>query len=249
MRIKNFGRRLLAFFDHGLSRNFRRQAVLELLRNGNARGNLPPEFVRQLASAAELDDAALYRRFESTPGGLDAHLAAERLVQVGPNLVDQEKPISSALHLWLCYRNPFNLLLSLLSLVSWLTDDIKAATVIGSMVLISTLLRFVQEARSNRAAERLKALVSNTASVLRPGAPNVDRRGSIEIPFRDLVPGDVVLLSAGDMIPADLRVLAAKDLFVSQAAITGEWTTPGTIDIPGLRLDYPRYDRHPRPTL
>ncbi|MBB4864165.1 Mg2+-importing ATPase [Pseudomonas nitritireducens] len=222
MLFKHFGRRLLALFDHGLSRHFRRQAVLELLRNGTARGSLPPDFVRQLASAAEQDADQLYRQFHSHPEGLDAEVVERQRERFGANLVDQEKPVSPLLHLWWCYRNPFNLLLSLLALVSWLTEDAVAATVIGSMVLISTLLRFFQESRSNRAAERLKALVSNTASVLRPGLPGADRRGAVEVPFRDLVPGDVVLLSAGDMIPADLRVLAAKDLFVSQAAITGE---------------------------
>ncbi|WP_110972362.1 magnesium-translocating P-type ATPase [Pseudomonas huaxiensis] len=222
MLFKRFGRRMLAFFDHGLSRHFRRQAMLELLRNGSARGNLPVEFIRQLSTVAGLESAALYQRFGTGPEGLDATRAETVRDRVGANVVDQEKPVSPLLHLWWCYRNPFNLLLSLLALVSWITEDLTAALVIGSMVLVSTLLRFFQEARSNRAAERLKALVSNTASVLRSGDPAVDRRGAVEVPFRDLVPGDLVLLSAGDMIPADLRVLEAKDLFISQAAITGE---------------------------
>ncbi|WP_175650244.1 magnesium-translocating P-type ATPase [Pseudomonas sp. Marseille-P9899] len=222
MLFKRFGRRMLAFFDHGLSRHFRRQAMLELLRNGSARGNLPVEFIRQLSTVAGLESAALYQHFGTGPEGLDATRAESVRDRVGANVVDQEKPVSPLLHLWWCYRNPFNLLLSLLALVSWITEDLTAALVIGSMVLVSTLLRFFQEARSNRAAERLKALVSNTASVLRSGDPAVDRRGAVEVPFRDLLPGDLVLLSAGDMIPADLRVLEAKDLFISQAAITGE---------------------------
>ncbi|MCU1720448.1 magnesium-translocating P-type ATPase [Pseudomonas sp. 5P_5.1_Bac1] len=222
MLFKRFGRRLLAFFDHGLSRHFRRQAMLELLRNGSARGNLPVEFIRQLSTVAGLEAGALYQRFGTGAEGLDATRAETVRDRVGANVVNQEKPVPPLLHLWWCYRNPFNLLLSLLALVSWLTEDLTAALVIGSMVLVSTLLRFFQEARSNRAAERLKALVSNTASVLRSGDPAVDRRGAVEVPFRDLVPGDLVLLSAGDMIPADLRVLEAKDLFISQAAITGE---------------------------
>lgn len=222
MLFKRFGRRLLALFDHGLSRHFRRQAMLELLRNGSARSSLPAAFIRQLSTVAGLDAHDLYSRFDTRPEGLATDQAEAVRARVGANLVDQEKPVPPLLHLWWCYRNPFNLLLTLLALVSWLTEDLKAALVIGSMVLVSTLLRFFQEARSNRAAERLKALVSNTASVLRPGAADTDRRGALEVPFRDLVPGDVVLLSAGDMIPADLRVLEAKDLFVSQAAITGE---------------------------
>jgi Mg2+-importing ATPase len=124
-----------------------------------------------------------------------------------------------------------------LAAVSWLTEDIKATIVIGAMVLLSTLIRFVQEGRSNRAAERLKALVGNTARVLRRnrhrgrrcgrpvlGAHLHSRRPArlLDLPIRELVPGDHIVLSAGDMIPADCRVLTAKDLFVAQAAMTGE---------------------------
>jgi len=84
-------------------------------------------------------------------------------------------------------------------------------------VLLSTLLRFWQEFRSNKAAEELKAMVSSTAAVLRAGMQRPQ-----EIPISTLVPGDIVYLSAGDMIPADVRLVTAKDLFVSQAMLTGE---------------------------
>lgn len=113
-------------------------------------------------------------------------------------------------------QNPFNLLLTLLAFISWLTEDMKAAIVIFSMVVLSTLLRFWQETKSNQAADALKAMVSNTATVLRRDAART------ELPIKQLVPGDLIVLSAGDMIPADCRVLGAKDLFVSQAAMTGE---------------------------
>ncbi len=98
--------------------------------------------------------------------------------------------------------------------------------VIGAMVVFSTGLRFVQEFRSNKAALALSALVRTSTSVERagdefdPASTPVTRRR--EIPLDELVPGDIVYLSAGDMIPADLRVVAAKDLFVSQSALTGE---------------------------
>src|SRR6516165_9431940 len=89
------------------------------------------------------------------------------------------------------------------------------------MVALSVLLRFWQEFRSGLAAQRLKDMVPTTATVLRRAseyAPATSR----EIPLRDVVPGDVVHLSAGDMIPADVRLLASRDLFVSQAVLTGE---------------------------
>ena len=84
-------------------------------------------------------------------------------------------------HLWLSYKNPFNLLLTVLAVVSWFTEDIKAAMVIGSMVGLSTLIRFVQERRSHQAAQGLKELVCNKATVIRrdasasAGGPRHDR--------------------------------------------------------------------------
>ena len=90
------------------------------------------------------------------------------------------------------------------------------------MVALSTLMRFVQEARSQRAAEALRGRVGNQATVLRRDATGRRVARSWSCPSTQLVPGDVLRLSAGDMIPADLRLLAAKDLFVSQSAMTGE---------------------------
>jgi Mg2+-importing ATPase len=83
------------------------------------------------------------------------------------------------------------------------------------MVLISVMLRFVQEFRSNQAAEKLKSMVKTTATVIRA-------EGKTEIDIKKLVPGDIIQLSAGDMIPADIRILQSKDLFVSQSMLTGE---------------------------
>ena len=84
-----------------------------------------------------------------------------------------------------------------------------------AMVVLGVVLRFVQEAKADAAAARLKAMIRVTATVIRDGEPR-------EVPLAELVPGDVVKLSAGDMIPADIRVLACKDLFIIQASLTGE---------------------------
>lgn len=89
------------------------------------------------------------------------------------------------------------------------------------MVLISGLLRFWQEYRTNKAAEALKSMVRTTATVLRRGHYGA-KPTKQEIPINQLVPGDIILLSAGDMIPADLRLINSRDLFVSQAILTGE---------------------------
>ena len=83
------------------------------------------------------------------------------------------------------------------------------------MIVLGVTLRFVQETRANTAAEALRAMIRVTATVLREG-------GRIEVPLREVVPGDVVALAAGDMVPGDARLLTAKDLFVMQSALTGE---------------------------
>ncbi len=192
--------------------HFRRQAMP--LENSTARA-VPDHLARQLLAAATeaLPDAMA--RLATREAGLSDDEAQAVLAQTGPNEVEHEKPLAWYQHLWQCYKNPFNLLLTVLAVVSYLTEDAKATIVIGSMVILSTLLRFVQEGRSNRAAERLKAMVGNTATVLRGGK-------QVELAIRALVQGDIIVLSAGDMIPADCRLLTAKDLFVSQSAMTGE---------------------------
>ncbi len=99
--------------------------------------------------------------------------------------------------------------------------DLIGVSIIVTMVLISGLLRFWQEYRTNKAAEALKSMVRTTATVLRRGHYGA-KPTQQEIPINQLVPGDIILLSAGDMIPADLRLINSRDLFVSQAILTGE---------------------------
>ncbi|WP_141057993.1 magnesium-translocating P-type ATPase [Stenotrophomonas rhizophila] len=214
---------------------FRRRALPDAGMGRGAAGAVPTDFSDALRRLAQVPVAAALAAVASHPEGLASDEADARLARVGPNEIDHEKPLPWWRHLWQCYRNPFNLLLTLLAVVSWLTEDVKATVVIGTMVVLSTLIRFIQEGRSNRAAERLKALVGNNARVLRrpgcdaatgqdtgaePRTPRPAQQRSL--PIRALVPGDHIVLSAGDMIPADCRVLNAKDLFVAQAAMTGE---------------------------
>jgi len=231
-----------------VGRHFRRSPILEQGAHAAAtESDTSRRANRRMLDLSSMGLNALFSRFGSGRGGLSEAQAQAARERHGANEVDHEKPLSWVSHLWLSYRNPFNLLLTALAGLSWLTDvqmadsddqSWTAVVIIGSMVVISTVLRFAQELRSNRAAEALKAMVQNTATVLRadaqaPAANGGGRRlfgaplhdsGShqMEVPLAELVPGDVVLLSAGDMIPADCRILNAKDLFVAQAALTGE---------------------------
>ncbi|HEX7599831.1 MAG TPA: magnesium-translocating P-type ATPase, partial [Polyangia bacterium] len=170
---------------------------------------------RQLIESAQLAGSALLEQLNSTPTGLTAAEAETRLETYGPNTVARENRLSFFGRLWDNVKNPLVILLVILGLVSYLTGDVDATVVIFIMVLLGIVLRFVQESRADHAAEQLKAMVSTTASVLRDGQ-------KIEIPLQQIVPGDVLTLSAGDMVPADVRLLAARDLFLNQAALTGE---------------------------
>jgi Mg2+-importing ATPase len=220
-----------------ITRHFRSFALLHTLVGSGVSREIPPPLAQSLIAASATEPASLLAELGCHADGLTASEAEAIRERVGPNEIEHEKPHSWWVHLWHCYKNPFNLLLTVLAAISYLTEDMKATAVISSMVVLSTLIRFWQEAKSDRAADKLKAMVSNTATVSRrdvseEAAPlfekyygahlRVKPASRVELPIRDLVPGDVVVLSAGDMIPADLRVLSAKDLFVSQAAMTGE---------------------------
>ena len=165
--------------------------------------------------AAARDGDELLRSLHTAPEGLTQTEAESRARTVGPNEVAQERPRGWFIRLLIILRNPLVILLAVLSSISYATGDMRAGTVMACMVLLSVTLRFVQEARADAAAAKLKAMIHVTATVLRDGSAR-------ELPLRDLVPGDVVNLSAGDMIPGDVRLLATKDLFVSQGALTGE---------------------------
>ena len=205
-----------------MARHFRRRLLPESLPDaGRGRRELPATQGKALETAAASAPEAVLARLGSRAEGLTEDEARTLREHVGLNEVGHEKPLPWWVHLWHCYRNPFSLLLSLLAAVSLLTDDLTGAITIGAMVLLSTLLRFWQEGKSNRAADALKHMVSSTATVLRYRTADGQTERA-ELPIRLLVPGDVIALSAGDMVPADCRVLMAKDLFLAQAAMTGE---------------------------
>jgi Mg2+-importing ATPase len=162
-----------------------------------------------------MDAAAVLARMKSAPEGLSEDEAARRMAETGPNVVAGSKHRGWAWRLLAAARNPLVILLVVLSTVSFLTQDVEGGTVMALMVVLGVLLRFVQETRADAAAEKLKGMINVSATVMRDGRET-------EIPLKQLVPGDVVKLSAGDMIPADVRLIATKDLFISQGTLTGE---------------------------
>jgi Mg2+-importing ATPase len=159
--------------------------------------------------------AELLARLGSGPAGLSTGDAAERLRTHGPNLL-KEKKRSDALAIFLSqFRSPLTLLLVFASCLAFFLRDATNAGIILSIVLASGMLGFWQERGASNAAKELLAMIQIRATVLREGSPQT-------IPSDEVVPGDVVLLDAGDAIPGDCLILESKDLFTDEATLTGE---------------------------
>lgn len=172
-------------------------------------------FSNQLIESSRTETEIVLQKLESRAGGLTQQEVDARVKQFGLNEVAQEKPKSILMRLLDNVKNPLVILLMALGIISYLTGDLRATIVIFVMVLLGVVLRFFQELRADDAAEKLKAMVSTKATVVRDGRES-------EVSLKMLVPGDIIKLAAGDMVPADVRVLNAKDLFLNQAALTGE---------------------------
>lgn len=154
-------------------------------------------------------------KFDIALQGLSEQEAESRLQKYGFNEIGTEKKKSSFQRLFENLKNPLVILLGVLALISYITGDLRAALVMCAMVLLGVVLKFVQEMKADNSAEKLKAMVNITATVIRDGEEK-------EVPLKMLVPGDIVHLSSGDMIPADVEILTSKDLFINQSALTGE---------------------------
>ncbi|WP_263630149.1 cation-transporting P-type ATPase, partial [Escherichia coli] len=128
---------------------------------------VPPSLSAHCLKMAVMPEEELWKTFDTHPEGLNQAEVESAREQHGENKLPAQQPSPWWVHLWVCYRNPFNILLTILGAISYATEDLFAAGVIALMVAISTLLNFIQEARSTKAADALKAMVSNTATVLR----------------------------------------------------------------------------------
>jgi len=173
----------------------------------------------RLADAARMETTDALRLLETSPDGLTETTACERLLKVGPNEVSREQRHDWLARFWHAVRNPLVILLSILAGITFYTaeepSDVAGGWIMVVMVILGVGLRYIQESRADAAAARLKAMINVTATVVREGKTR-------EVPLRELVPGDIVKLSAGDMIPGDVRLLSCKDLFIIQATLTGE---------------------------
>jgi len=190
----------------------------------------------RLKELATCSKDELFQTLKSSEKGLSANEAEARVSEFGKNIISENKKANPFLVVYENIKNPLTLMLVVLASVSLYMDDVRTAVVVGGMTLLSVALSSIQELRSSKAAEKLSSMVSSTVAVLRRDseyipAETVNAFGvklsephlqTIEIPMKEIVPGDIVHLSAGDIIPADLRILSAKDLFLNQASLTGE---------------------------
>ena len=168
-----------------------------------------------LIESASMDATRIFERFATRSEGLTAEEVKTRLAEHGPNVLAKDQRPSLATILWRAVLNPLVVLLAILASVSFMTGDVRAGGMMCLMLILGVGLKLIQEAKADSAAAKLKAMISVTATVIRDGV-------SGEILVSQLVPGDVVMLAAGDMIPADVRMLVAKDMFVIQSSLTGE---------------------------
>ena len=179
----------------------------------------------KLKYAATVEWNKFYEEFQTSSEGMTNAQLEVSEEEYGKNIVTHGQKESLVKRICGAFINPFTAILFVLAAVSVFTDIIFAdpgeqnpvtVIIITTMVMISGMLRFIQETRSGNAAARLSAMIRTTTCVKRM------EEGTREILLEDVAVGDVVLLSAGDMIPADIRIISAKDLFISQSALTGE---------------------------
>ncbi len=187
--------------------------------------NLNSAALVKLKEAAAENEKMIYAMLETSEEGLSDNTVKDRLKIYGRNEIATQKAPSWLKQFAHSFFNPFNYILACIAVISLFIDailapegekDFSTSIIISVMLLFSTILRFIQEFRSNKAAEALKKMVKTSCLTKRKF------HESEEIEITEIVPGDIVILSAGDMVPADCRILKSKDLFISESILTGE---------------------------
>ncbi len=189
---------------------------------------------RRLLRAAGKDGETLLIQYDNSIAGYDEEDVEEMREEYGVNIITRQNEDTIFKRFAGAFVNPFSIVLIALAAVSIFTDivwaapgaaDFTAVIIIMTMVLVSGMLRFIQEMRSGNAAAHLTEMVETTVCAARKfhdkesGDTYTEKK---EIPMDEIVVGDLVPLATGDMVPADVRIITAKDLFISQASLTGE---------------------------
>jgi Ca2+-transporting ATPase len=172
------------------------------------------------AALAKIED--LYKELETGPEGLADQEAKRRLLKVGPNVLPRGKKTSLASRIASQFKNMFNVLLLIASLLSFLSGiafsdptSIQMGAAILAVVFLNTIFNLFQEYRAERAAQVIKSLIPKKTKVVR----NCELK---EVDVTDIVPGDILALEEGDRVPADLRLTSAFEVSVNNSILTGE---------------------------
>lgn len=180
------------------------------------------EVEKTLLELSGMDQKALFEKYQTDENGLDPVQAADRLEEYGKNIIDFGNEKSLAVRIKDAIINPFNIVLLVVALITFITDVVMAdepsiATfaMLVAVIIISATISFVQEEKSNNAAKKLQGMITNKLDVIRNCV-------EMEVEIEELVPGDIVKLASGDMIPGDVRFIETKDLFIDQSQLTGE---------------------------
>ena len=175
-----------------------------------------------IADYAKKDINQLFLDFNTRKTGLNQIEADERLEEYGKNIIDIQNSNNLFARLKEAIINPFNIVLIVVAIITYITDVIIAETpsyatfvMLVIIVILSAIISFIQTEKSNNAAKKLQKMITNKIDVIRNG-------NNIEIDIEDAVPGDIVKLASGDMIPGDVRFFETKDLFIDQSQLTGE---------------------------
>ena len=164
---------------------------------------------------AACSQQAIFEKLSTSAKGLSEEQAQKRLEEYGFNEPARKKKRTILIQILSKFINPLVIVLLIIAAFSLFFGEKISAILVILMAALSVFLSFIQEYRAGKEAEKLSEMVRTTATVYRNGR-------SMELKIREIVPGDIVDLFAGDMIPADLRIISCKDLFINQASLTGE---------------------------
>ena len=171
---------------------------------------------------SKLNIDKLLKKYKTSLEGISVVDVDDRINKYGRNIIDIKDNNTIWHRLKEALINPFNIVLFIVAIITYITDVVMATQkdyatfiLIVSTILISAIISFNEQTKSQIAAKKLKKMISNKMDVIRDG-------NHVTIDIENVVPGDIVKLSSGDMIPGDVRFIETKDLFIDQAALTGE---------------------------
>ena len=171
---------------------------------------------------SKLNLEKLLKKYDTSLEGISIINEEEKIEEYGKNIIDIKENNTIWHKLKEAFINPFNIVLIIVAIITFITDvviatqkDYATFILIISTVIISAIISFNEQTKSDNAAKKLKKMISNKMDVIRDG-------NQVTIDIENVVPGDIVKLSSGDMIPGDVRFIETKDLFIDQASLTGE---------------------------